>query len=266
MEEKLTWKIDREYILFLVELFKGEYSEILKYLNDAYLYHTYDKRYKKEDFKERRNYITFIDDEFPLLLCDLEKPPFLLFYEGDISLLDIKNRYKYLAVVGSRNSTWYGNNFIENSFKTLNKDVVIVSGLARGIDSKSHEEALRNNLKTIAVLGTTLDNIYPKENYDLSRRIIENGGLILSEYPSNTEFNKDNFLRRNRIIASLSDSLFLVESYGRSGAMSTAQFALNLGKNIGCLPNLAGKESNCNLLIKDGAYLIEDSNDLYNLL
>lgn len=216
-----------------------------------------------ENLLKRINAITILDEsKYSSRLKQLEQPPFVLYYKGDISLI---TRDHILAVVGSRENTDYGKKACETLLKKLKKDTVIISGLAKGIDTYAHYAALKNGYKTIAVLGSGIDNIYPQNNRDLVDKIVDNGGLILSEYPHLVEPEKNNFIARNRIIAGLCSGLLLVESYGRSGALNTTLSALNLGKAIGCVPNEFGKSSNCNRLIKDGALLVENSNDVDSL-
>ena len=202
------------------------------------------------------------EDKYPSRLKQTDRPPFALFYKGDISLL---KKDHILAVVGSRENSDYGKECCNNLLKGLKTDTVIVSGLAKGIDTYAHTAALKYGYKTIAVLGSGIDNIYPQNNRDLVDKIIDNGGLVISEYPGLVEPEKENFIARNRIIAGICSGLLLVESYGRSGALNTTLSALNLGKAIGCVPNEFGKSSNCNRLIKDGALLVENSNDVDSL-
>lgn len=216
-----------------------------------------------DEMVEKLSAINILEkDKYQVRLKHIDKPPLVLYYKGDISLI-LKDHI--LAVVGSRESSQYGKECCEKLLKGLKKDTVIVSGLAKGIDTYAHMAALKNGYKTIAVLGSGIDNIYPQNNRDLVDKIVENGGLILSEYPGDVEPQKDNFILRNRIIAGLSTGLLLVESYGRSGALNTSILALNYGRNIGCVPTEIGKSSNCNRLIKDGALLVENSSDVDSL-
>ncbi len=216
-----------------------------------------------EDMLEKLSAITILDvDKYSIRLKQIDKPPFVLYYKGDISLI-LKDHI--LAVVGSRENSDYGKECCNQLLKNLKPDTVIISGLARGIDTYAHMAALKNGYKTIAVLGSGIDNIYPQNNRDLVDKIVENGGLILSEYPGLVEPEKENFIARNRIIAGLCTGLLLVESYARSGALNTCLDALNYGKGIGCVPTEIGKYSNCNKLIKEGAQLVENSTDVDSL-
>lgn len=234
------------------------------------IYHMILKREKAPNVVEegelgKFNCVTLIDPRYPVCLRYVGCPPFTLFYKGDISLLERLDKYG-LGIVGSREYSQYAKSALNDIFTNLSKDLIIISGMAKGIDRLAHEYAIKNGIKTVAILGSGINHIYPKQNEDIYNKIIENGGLIISEYPLNTEPTKSSFLVRNRIIAGLSKTLFLVESNGpRSGAYYTARYALSIGKNVACLPYHANEASNCNALIKDGAYLVEDSQDINSL-
>lgn len=251
----------RNIMIYLAIYYKGERDLIYDELKKRRL--TLIKDEVEKEVKKHKNAICVFDPIFPKQLKNVDKPPFVLFYKGDINLLDKK--YRKLSVVGSRTSSTYGEMMTSKIISKLAKDTVIVSGLAKGIDYKAHDEAIKNNLKTIAFIGQGIDYIYPKENEEMYHKIIENGGLILSEYPGLIEPNKENFLFRNRLIAGLSGCTLLIESYKRSGAYNTACYAAAFGKNVACVPGNAIIESNTNKLIKDGAYLVESANDLSDL-
>lgn len=207
-------------------------------------------------------FTTIISSDYPLKLKNLNKPPFIIFYEGDLSLLERKS----VAIIGSRNNSEYGEEITQKIVKKLvEKEYVIISGLAKGIDSLSHLEALKNNGSTIGVLGNGINYYYPRNNKDVQDNIREKG-LLISEYPPFEKPNKEYFPKRNRIIAALCDGLIVIESKRRSGTMITVNEALNLGKDIMCVPSRANEDSGCNYLIKNGAYLIEDGNDVLDIL
>lgn len=250
----------RKIIIYLSLLFNGDWDLIYKELKEKTIKFNDELKEKIEEINV--DAITILDSEYPSSLKKIDKPPFVLFYKGNKELINSKS---ILAVIGSRNSTNYGENSIKDLFLDISKDIVIVSGLAKGIDKTAHKEALKNNLKTIAVLGCSLNYLYPKENQDVFDDILNNDGLIISEYYDKNKIDKNNFLFRNRVIAGLANSILLIESYGRSGALSTCNYGLTFGKNIACVPNQINKNSNCNKLIKDGAYLIETSQDINNL-
>jgi DNA processing protein len=208
------------------------------------------------------NYVTVISKNYPSKLKHLNRPPFVIFYIGDLSLIDNKS----ISIIGSRNCSEYGMNMCNKIVRDLVKEnYTIISGLALGIDSISHVECLNNFGKTIAVLGNGVNEYYPYKNNKIQREI-EKKGLLISEYPPNVKPNRMNFPKRNRIISALGDGLVVIEASKRSGTMITVNEALNLGKDVMCLPFRADEESGCNDLIKNGAYLIEGANDVIEIL
>lgn len=213
----------------------------------------------------KSKFITILDNEYPEVLKKIDRPPVLLFYEGDISLLKYKSEHK-LSIIGSRNYSEYGKEATKKVVSELDKDYLIISGLARGVDAISHEEALNNGLKTICVLADGLYKVYPSENLNLYKKIISNGGLAITEYHDFVEPQKEFFLARNRIVAALCNFLLVSEAYSRSGTQRTVSCALNYGKDVGCIPYEANKGSFCNELIKEGAYLIETAEDVNRAL
>ena len=203
--------------------------------------------------------ITILDDNYPSSLKNIYKPPFTLFYLGDISLLESN----IISIVGSRAPSTYASKSTKKIISDLKeKNVVICSGLARGIDRIVHEESLNNNLKTIAILPTGILYCYPKENLSIYEEIIKKG-LIISEYPSYSRVKKEKFGMRNRIIAGLGDKLLVMSAKEKSGTMISVKFALEFGKDIYCLPYHIDEGSICNKLIKEGAYLLSDGKDIF---
>lgn len=208
----------------------------------------------------KNKYITLIGDKYPSRLKSIYKPPFVLFYKGDISLLNTE--CKTIGVIGSRENSDYGKRVTEKLVKELVKeDCIIISGLAKGIDSIAHKACLDSKGKTIAVLGNGINNVYPKDNKMLQDEI-SNFGVVISEYPDFIESNKDNFPKRNRIIAGLSDGILVTEAKNKSGSMITVSRALEMGKDIFCVPCSIEVESGCNTLIKEGAKLVECAKDI----
>ena len=229
----------REYLINYAIKYHGDYEAIKKAVAN------------KEEFEgfTCENCITILDDEYPSKFLELKDPPFVLFYKGDISLL----KEKTIGVIGSRKPCDYS--LTATKLLALNnKDKVIVSGLAKGIDGQAHKYAC----KSIGVLGCGIDYIYPKENAYLYKRL-ENEGLIISEYPFNTVPFAYNFPFRNRIIAALSDEIYIMEAHEKSGTLVTINNALELGKNIKVLPfDIFRKEGAYNNhLIGEGAELIK---------
>ena len=176
--------------------------------------------------------ISIWEKNYPKALKNIYNPPITLFYKGKIELANTN----CVSIVGSRNASTYGK---ETSFK-IGKDLAkkgytVVSGLAQGIDAEAHTGALDIKGKTIAVVGTGLDRVYPLENFRLCKKI-EEEGLVLSEYVVGTKPNAMNFPARNRIISGLSDGLIVVEAAHRSGALITVDLALEQGKNVYAVP------------------------------
>ena len=198
---------------------------------------------------------------YPSSLLPLDHPPDVLFVRGDLP----PDNAPAIAIVGSRNATRYGLNQARRIAKGLSqKGVVIVSGLARGIDAAAHQGALDGGGKTVAILGCGVNRIYPPENKDLADRILSTGGAILSELCPDTQPLPYHFPVRNRIIAGLSHGLLLIEARQKSGTHSTVQYALNQGKEVFALPgNVDSPGSELPLLLlKEGANLCTGPEDI----
>ena len=199
---------------------------------------------------------------YPERLRNIDDPPKELYCLGNLELLNYKNN---IAMIGSRNCSSYGERAAKDfAYNLAKEDICIVSGLAKGIDSFSHIGALNAKGKTIAVLGSGLDNIYPKENIKLVKEIINNNGLIISEYPLGTKPLKYHFPARNRIISGLSDSVLVVEARRNSGTNITVDFALEQGKDVFVIPgNIYSKTSDgTNYLITEGAIPVLSYKDI----
>lgn len=207
--------------------------------------------------------ISIKNNEYPNQLKNIYDPPAKLYVLGNRSILNQKN----FAIVGSRKATEYGKKVAMQISKELSENGLnIVSGLAIGIDSYAHLGCLqvKDAGKTIAVLGSGLDVIYPKENRKLAEQIINSGGCIISEYPIGSKIEKNNFPQRNRIISGLSEGILVVEASKKSGALITAEFGIEQGKEVFAVPGDINREQSegCNLLIKDGANVVTSSQDI----
>lgn len=214
--------------------------------------------------KENINLLTIHDPCYPKNLLHLEETPFLIYHKGD----RIKNFKRSIAIVGTRTATGYGLNIAEKiGYNLAENGVTVVSGMARGCDSAGHRGAIKSDANTIAVLGTGVDKVYPRENTKLYNDIIEKGGSVISEYPLGTSPLKFNFPKRNRIISAMSKGVVVIEAGIRSGAMMTARLALEAGKEVMALPGpVTSKLSEGpNSMIKDGAYLIRNFEDILNI-
>lgn len=206
--------------------------------------------------------INFSSDKYPKQLREIYNPPKRIYAIGNIEILNKVG----IAIVGSRKATEYGKKVAFRLSKDLSeRDIVIISGLAKGIDSHAHIGSLNvQNGKTIAVLGSGIKVIYPKENIELARQIVRKGGCIISEYPPDDTPNKSNFPERNRIISGLSKGVVIVEASEKSGALITADFALEQGREVFAVPgNIYSTTSvGTNKLIQQGAKLVMAVEDI----
>jgi len=192
--------------------------------------------------------VTPLSANYPYNLRNSLNPPGCIFVHGKI----LKKDSKAVAIVGSRTATEYGKSIAKKFAGELSKNgVTIISGLARGIDTIAHKSALELGGRTIAVLGSGLDVVYPPENVNLAKEIQKHGALV-SEFPEGTKPLPKNFLRRNRIIAGLSLAVLVVEGKRRSGTLSTAKFAAELGREVFAIPGRVDS-----LLSEAPIYLIE---------
>ena len=205
--------------------------------------------------------LTWESEEYPSYLRAVDAPPPLLYVVGSLEDID---RWA-IAVVGTRRVTPYGRQATQEIVAGLVRNgVTIVSGLARGVDAIAHKTALEHGGRTIGVLGSGPDNIYPPEHRDLARQIVRGRGAIVTEYPIGTEPDARNFPPRNRIISGLSLGVLVVEAGSRSGATITTQFALEQGREIFAVPgniNSAASQGT-NRLIQQGAKLVTSANDV----
>ncbi|WP_423215520.1 DNA-processing protein DprA [Streptococcus equinus] len=223
------------------------------------------EKYKSLDSKSLRKIfnqypsISILDDEYPIELKNCYNPPVLLFYQGNVDLL----KRPKMAVVGARTASQTGTKSVQKIVSELGNQFVIVSGLARGIDTSAHISALKNGGATIAVIGCGLDVHYPKENKLLQEYLGKNH-LILSEYAVGEAPLKFHFPERNRIIAGLSQGVIVAEAKMRSGSLITCERALEEGRDVFAIPGniLDGKSDGCHHLIKEGAKCITSGMDV----
>ena len=218
---------------------------------------------KYEKYMEENNIelIHIYDEYYPEKLKELYDKPIVLYIKGDKTIL---NEFS-LAVIGCREHTKYGEMVARDiSSKIAEKGIITVSGLARGIDSIAHTETVKVHGKTIAVIGSGLDNIYPKENTFLANEIIKNGGAIVSEYIVGTKPDRMHFPARNRIISGLSNGIVVIEAKKKSGTMITVDFALEQGKEVFAVPGniLSQNSEGTNELIKQGAKMVTNIEDI----
>ncbi|MBP2240114.1 DNA processing protein [Cytobacillus eiseniae] len=205
--------------------------------------------------------ITIFDDRYPQLLKETYQPPWVLYAKGDLAIL---NEKIHLAVVGTRQYTEYGENAIKYLFpKLIENNIVIVSGLATGIDTIAHEVAMMNKGKTIGVIAGGFHYIYPQANKRLAEEMMNNH-LLLSEYPPNTKPQKWQFPMRNRIISGISKGTLVIQAKRKSGSLITANFAVQEGREVFALPGTIFSEHSkgTNELIQQGAKLVNSPEDI----
>lgn len=208
--------------------------------------------------------ITSSSDAYPQLLRNITDPPPILFVSGSINIL----KDPQIAIVGSRKPSPGGKlNAMELSQELAHVGLIVTSGLAYGIDSLAHQGALNVDAKTIAVLGSGLDNIYPKRHRPLAQHILKNGALV-SELPPTTAPLSHHFPRRNRIISGLSLATLVIEASEKSGSLITAKLALEQGRDVMAVPGSIKNPmaSGCHQLIKEGAILVDMAEDVVNNL
>ncbi len=213
--------------------------------------------------KENIKVAVLADEFYPPLLKEIYNPPQLIYYKGELS----KDSELNLAVVGSRKFTSYGQMAVEKIISELaNNNLTIVSGLALGIDSLAHDATLKINGRTIAVLGSGLDrqNIYPFSNRYLAEKIINSGGALISEFSPGTPPLKHHFPQRNRLISGISLGVLVIEAGEKSGALITANFALEQNREVFAVPgNIFSQVSaGTNNLIKKGAHVVINASDI----
>ena len=211
-------------------------------------------------------YLTFEDDRYPVMLKNIDNPPSVLYYKGD---LDLVNFERTLAVVGSRKTSRYAKDAVNLIISQLaNTDICIVSGLASGIDTAAHTAALDNGLKTIGVIASGFDFVYPSANAELYRKIENGSGLIFTEYFPTFEPLKFRFPQRNRIVSGLSYGTVVAEASLKSGALITANLTLEQGRELMCIPGLITNPNTEGIykLLKNGATLVTSADDIMEAL
>lgn len=222
---------------------------------------------KYEDYiiKNKINLITYHDSKYPYKLKQIYDSPLVLFTKGNIDILSKKS----IAIVGSRFCTKYGKKISYNFANELSKqNINIISGLAKGIDSYAHIGAYKNVGRTIAVMASGFDLIYPEENRNLFNQILLNDGLVITEHLPYTPLTPEKFVQRNRLISAISDGVLVVEAGEKSGVFSTVDFALEHNKEVYVIPgNIDSKTSvGTNKLIKQGACLITSVNEIIEII
>lgn len=216
----------------------------------------------------RRNisFLTFDDENYPYMLKQIPDPPMVLYVKGDLARCNLQ---KTVAVVGSRRASTNAKDVLGKIVSELrNTDICIVSGLAAGIDTAAHQFALSNNLKTIGVIASGVDFVYPTSNKNLYKQIEEDAGAILTEYFPTFEPLHWRFPQRNRIVSGLSYGTLIAEAALKSGAMITANLCLEQGRELMCIPGLVSNPNTEGIykLLKQGAAMVTSAEDILGTL
>ncbi|MFT3681625.1 MAG: DNA-processing protein DprA [Ferruginibacter sp.] len=216
-----------------------------------------------EQYKITPLFIT--DKNYPQRLLNCYDSPLLLYYRGTADL----NTSKIISIVGTRNNTDYGKTACEDLLKGLaGENILVISGLAFGVDTIAHKAALKNNLPTLGVLAHGLDRIYPSQNKSLAKQMLDNGGLI-TEFISHSNPDKQNFPKRNRIVAGMCDAVVVIETGKKGGSLITAELGNGYNKDVFAIPGKINdsKSEGCNYLIKNNkASLITGAADLLEMM
>lgn len=245
---------------------ESDYDE-LKFINSSHIKELMDKdlsKYEKLSLLYLRNNVkilTYDMLEYPQNLKHLSCPPLLLYCRG--KFIDLNKRL-CISVVGTRKVTDYGINCTKNITREIaQRGALIVSGMANGVDSYAHREAILSGMPTVAVVGTGVNMVYPKTNSRLMKDIMKSG-MVISEYPLNTEAQKFHFPERNRIISALSVATVVIEADIKSGSLITANYSQELGKDVFAVPGsiYSVYSKGTNYLIKDGAYVATCGEDV----
>lgn len=218
--------------------------------------------------KANPHFWTPADPAYPRLLLEIPDPPPLLYYRGDVDLNENRGLIPAIAIVGTRDPSDYGRRWTRKLSAVLAQNgFTVVSGLAEGIDTEAHRSCLGAGGRTLAVLGTGVDVVYPSSNRGLAQQIPKQG-LLLSEYPNGTKPDRGNFPRRNRIIAGLSRAILVLEAPRPSGALITARLANDYNRDVYALPGSLdnARAIGCLKLISDGAHLILSEQHLLDML
>ncbi|MDH6058255.1 DNA-processing protein DprA [Umezakia ovalisporum] len=212
----------------------------------------------KQHLVENPHFWTPADGDYPRALLEITSPPPILHYRGEVDLLENLGQKSLVAIVGTRRPSEYGIRWTRHISTALAKNgFTVVSGMAEGIDTESHFAAMKAGGRTIAVLGTGVDVIYPQKNRDLYKQI-SSQGLVVSEYPAKTPPDRTHFPRRNRIIAGLSRAVLVMEAPEKSGALITAAYANEFGRDVYALPGRVDDypSQGCLQLLNQGASLV----------
>ncbi len=258
-DPKLAWEADKDKLSEI-----GIPKNVVELLSET------RKKFNPTEYVEKLNrdgikWVTIYDENYPKALKQIYDPPVVLYYKGEL----LPEDEKAIGVVGTRKITGYGRTVTEQFTKALaNGGFTIVSGLARGVDSAAHWVTVKENKRTIAVLGGGLNNIYPSENIPLVKEIIQGKGAVISEFPPDHPSLPGNFPARNRIISGLSLGIVVTEAAEDSGSLITARIALEQGKDVFAIPGpITSNLSRGPIgLIKEGARAVTTPEEIFEEL
>lgn len=256
-------------------IFKSSLSELRKVsgigdMISLRLYNSFSSAIQKAEeellyiYSNELDFVTYTDKDYPSRLKECDDAPMVIYYKGQADF----NSKKIISIVGTRNATKYGTDFCTKLIESISSkypETIIVSGLAYGIDIAAHKEALKNNLKTWAVMGHSLETVYPAKHKRIAQKIFDTEGAIISDFPHGSKIENSNFVKRNRIVAGLCDALIIVESGIKGGSMITANIANHYNKDVFALPGSINSlySEGCNRLIKTNrANLVESIEDI----
>lgn len=223
---------------------------------------------KEVDFIEKKKVkpLFFLDKEYPYRLKNIPDCPIMLYVRGEANLSPEKS----IAIVGTRKITEYGKQFVNSLVQDLAVyKPIVISGLAYGVDVHTHKQCIKNEVATFGVVAHGLDKLYPALHTQIAKEMVQQGGAVLTEFTSGTKPDRENFPKRNRIVAGMVDAVIVVESALKGGSLITAELANQYNRDVMALPGNIGNEysQGCNYLIKNNkAHVIENVNDLVKLL
>ena len=253
----------RQILAYLCLKYEGEWQKVRDAIGNKEIVEEDTAKNVLASLKD--DFVTIIDSDYPDCLKHSFCPPFVVFYRGDFSLMNKKYR---LGVIGSRKMTSYGQEVVQKLIKELSlteekRDMVVVSGMAKGIDSEAERVALSCSIPAISVLGNGLDICYPPTSSDLFPSPEHKDRLVVSEYPAGVKPVPEHFPKRNRLIAAIIDSLLVVEADIHSGSSITVKMALENGKDVIAVPSsiLTDKQLP-NSIIHDGAGVCLSADDI----